>query len=401
MRTAGERPAALVARVAALALVLVLGATACSDDGTDTTDAATVPPGPGPSEPSHVGDGCGDQAITDPGDLRADRTVARCGAGAPEARPLPARTTLRVAVPPHPGEEQAPVLLADRLGEFEDENLAVQLVEQDQAAAMADLAAGRVDVVVGPLGGSFFDAVNDGSGPTAVLGGVLARSPNKLTSAQTGLWLRRSAIEDDQNGRDLSDLQGQPVALPGGIAAAAIYPASQLLEQRNATTESIDLVDDSGDRAAERLKSGELAAAWLDGASWRAVARDGGFELLATLPATESIDGTVFSRRLTGQDRAVGLAYVRAVIRTINTYLTGDYQDDDEVVTALARATGLDDDVITGTRPLLFDWEIRDGTLTRIEDALITAGGVEYDAPQPADRLVDRSLATEAVGGSR
>jgi NitT/TauT family transport system substrate-binding protein len=401
MRTAGAgqgQPAGLVAL--ALVAALALGATACSDDDADAPNTGTVPPGPAPQEPSEVGDGCGDLAGTDPSDLSADRVVARCGSGSPEARPLPARTPLRVAVPPQPGEEQAPVLLARELGAFEDENLAVELVERDPAAAMADLAAGRVDVVVGPLGGPFFDVVYDGSGARVVLGGVLARAPNRLTSPQTGLWLRRNAISDDSD-RDLSGLQSQPVGLPGGAAGPALYPISHLVEQRNADTENMSMVDVSGDEAAEQLESGELAAAWLDGASWLSVAGDGRFELLATLPATEAIDGTLFSRRLTTQDREVGLAYVRAVIRTINTDLSGDYQSDDGVVAALARATGLDEDVITDTRPLLFDWEIRDGTLSRIEDVLLTAGGVSYESPQPSEDLVDRSLAAEAVGASR
>jgi NitT/TauT family transport system substrate-binding protein len=399
MRTAGarqRRPAGLAAL--ALTATLAFGATACSDDSPDPATEGTVPPGPAPQEPSEVGDGCGDQATTDPSDLSADRVVARCGSGSPEARPLPARTPLRVAVPPHAGEEQAPVLLAGELGEFEDENLAVEIVERDPAAAMSDLAVGRVDVVVGPLGGPFFDAVHDGTGARVVLAGVVARSPNRLSSPQTGLWLRRSAVSND---RDLSGLQTQAVGVPGGAAGPALYPISHLVEQRNANTENMSVVDVSGDEAAEQLESGELAAAWLDGSSWLSVAGDGGYELVATLPATESIDGTVFSRRLTADDREVGLAYVRAVIRTINTHLSGDYESDDDVVAALARATDLDEDVITDTRPLLFDWEIRDGTVPRIEEVLIASGGVSYESAQPSEDLVDRTLAADAVGAGR
>jgi NitT/TauT family transport system substrate-binding protein len=257
-----------------------------------------------------------------------------------------------------------------------------------------------VDVVVGPLGGAFLDSVHGGSGAKAVLGGAVARSPNKLTSPQTGLWLRRSAVGDDDDGRDLSGLQSQPVGLPGGAAGPALYPVAQVLGQRNVDAGNMSVVDVSGDDAAERLESGELAAAWLDGASWLPVAGDSRFDLLATLPATESIDGTVFSRRLTGEARDVGLAYVRAVIRTINTHLTGDYQSDDDVVAALARASDLDEDAVADTRPLLFDWEIRDSTLSRIEDALLTSGGVTYESPQPTDGLVDRTLAADAVGAA-
>ena len=48
--------------------------------------------------------------------------------------------------------------------------------------------------------------------------------------------------------------------------------------------------------------------------------------------------------------------------------------------------------------PDLFDWEVREGTLGRIEDALLALGGVAYDMPLDGALLVDRTLATEAVG---
>ncbi|HEY8524805.1 MAG TPA: hypothetical protein VIL48_07585 [Acidimicrobiales bacterium] len=384
-----------VTTAAAVALS-VAGLAACGDDGGEAATAATVEPGPAPQEPDEIAEGCGSQAVTNPADLRADRDVARCGPGAPEPAPLPARTTVRVAVPPAPGEELAPVLLADRLGEFEAENLEVEIVEEPPGEAMADLAAGRLDAVAGPLGGAYLDAVHDGTGARAVLGGALTRAPYRLDTDQTGLWLRRSAVENPDN---LSRLESQPVGVPGGAAGAALYPVSRAIEERSGETSIVNLTDVAGDEAAERLRAGELAAAWLDGASWLAVADDADFQLLGTLPATESIDGTVFAQRLTsGPDRAVGVAFVRAVIRTINTYLTGDYQSDDEVVAALAEATGTDAEAVTATPALLFDWELRDGTVERIEEVLLRTGGVGYEEPQPPDRFVDRSLARDAVG---
>jgi NitT/TauT family transport system substrate-binding protein len=382
----------------ALALAATL-AGACTDDdggGEDVAEDGTVPPGPAPREPSEIADGCGRQAVTDPADLSADRAVARCGPGAPEAAPLPEPAPLRVAVPVLLGQEQAPILLARELGEFEAENLQVELVPLNTSEAMAELAAGRVDAVSGPFDAPFLDAVRDGTGVRAVLGGTLSRSPNDLDQAQAGMWLRTSALEDD---RDLADLQGQTIGVPGGIGAAAAYPLSHALEQNASTLDELRVVNLRSDQSVERLRSGDISAAWVYGEAWLPLALDGGFDLVATLPASESIDGTVVSERLLGPDRAVGLAFARAVIRTINTHLTGDFRDDEDLVAALAGAVGVDEGVIADTEPLLYDWEIRDGTLSRIEDQLITMGGVGYDAPQDPDGFVDRSLATEAVGG--
>lgn len=379
----------------AAALALTLAAAACGDVGGDEATEDTVPPGPAPREPDEVGDGCGERAVTDTADLSPDRVVARCGPGAPETEPLAEGTALVVAVPPGAGEELAPVLLAERLGEFEAENLDVEIVERHPGEAMGALGAGELDVVVGPIGAPFFAAVHEGSGARVVLGGALTRSPNDLASPQAGMWLRRSAVEDD---RDLADLTGQAVGLPGGRGAAALYQVERTLDQQAAPPQSVEIVDAGGDEAAERLRAGELAVAWLDGASWLPLADDSRFELVATLPATESIHGTVFSQRLTDDDREVGLAYARAVIRTVNTHLSGDYESDDEVVAALAEATGLDEDVVTATEPLLFDWEVRGGTLPRIEEAILELGGVAYDGAQPPTRFPDATLAAEAVG---
>jgi NitT/TauT family transport system substrate-binding protein len=299
-----------------------------------------------------------------------------------------------VAVPSDPGPELAPVVVAEALGEFDAERLDVTTVPLDDEEAMAALDAGEVDVVVGPIGGGYLDALDAGSGARLALGGVLSRAPNDLAEGQAGLWVRTDAVTSG----DLGDLALQPVAAPGGVQAAAAYPLNLVMNQTDATLNDVALRDAGGPDAASALLAGELAAAWLDGNAWPRVAGEGGAHLAATLPASESIDGTVVSPRLLGPDRAVGVAYVRAILRTINTHLTGDYTDDDEVMAAIAEGTGLDPGTLGVAGAQLFDWEVRDGTVGRIQEALVLIGGVAYDEPLPADRFVDRTLAAEAVG---
>jgi NitT/TauT family transport system substrate-binding protein len=384
-----------LARLAAggVAALLVSGACGGGGDGSDRTD--TVAAAPAPHVPAHIAPGCGAQAMTAPADLDAGRAVARCGAGAPEARPLPTATTLRVAVPESYGSELAPVLLAEALGEFEAENLRVELAPLGPREGMAALEAGRVDIVAGPLDAPYFDAVHDGSGARLVLGGALSPAPDATSVGQTGLWVRADAL-DDEGG--LSDLQLQAVGVPGGTRSAATYPIGRALGQTEISLNEVAVTDMPSGEAAGALRSGDIAAAWLDGGTWLPVAGQEGFLLAATLPASEAIDGTIASARLLGTDRPVGVAYARAVIRTVNTYLTGDYRTDDEVVEALAGALDLAPAVLREAPPVLFDWEVREGTLGRIEDALLALGGVTYDLPLDDALLVDRSLAREAIG---
>lgn len=383
-------------RVAAALVALALVAGACSDDGDDAPAASddSAPAARGVHVPDEVAAGCGEQAVTDPSDLGAGRALARCGPEAPEARPLPAPTTVRVAVPERLTEELAPLYVARDRGEFEAEGLSVELVQLADREAMEALTAGDVDLVVGGIGAPFLDALDDGSGARWVLGGVVAPAANDTTQGQTGLWVRNSALGED----GLADLDLQPVAVPDGVRSSATFPIEQVLSQNDITLNEVALTEGGGLDAAGRLLDGELAAAWLDGGTWYEVAGRDGFHLAATLPASETIDGTIASERLLGPERAVGEAYARAVIRTINTHLTGDYRGDDDTMAVLAELSGIPQDDLATLPPLVFDWEVRDGTLGRIQEALLILGGVTYDGPLEVERYVDRSLAADVVG---
>lgn len=383
----------------ALALVAALGLVAVAfvrgSDGDDDVADIDVESSSAPSEPDDPGEGCGPASLTAYGDLSASRVVARCGPGAPAAQPLVDAATIRVAVTRRT-EAASPVLVADQLGEFTAEGLDVEIVDQPAPEAFAALAAGDVDVVVGPIDAPFYDAADDGTGARLVLGGSLSTAPNDTDVPQAGLWFRSDLVSRADRWDDLANM---PVALADGMRSAATYPVTTVFDQGGLSLNEVDLVDASGDEAAAALLDQEVAAAWLDQpATWTRVADADGYELAVTLPASESIDGTVMSRRMLGDERDVGLAYARAVIRTMNTHLTGDYRDDDEVVAALAEATGTSADELSAAPALLFDWELRAGTTDRMQDAMIDLGSVAYERPMPEDQLVDRTLALDAIG---
>ena len=144
----------------------------------------------------------------------------------------------------------------------------------------------------------------------------------------------------------------------------------------------------SSAEAARQLVGAEVSMAWLPEPDAARVAGDDALMLLGTLPASEAVEGTVFAPRLLGADRATGLAYVRAILRTINTYLADGWSD--EAVDAL------DEDLTGGPAPL-FDWEVRADTTTRIQDALVVVGGVDYERPLEDAAVVDRSLYEDVV----
>jgi NitT/TauT family transport system substrate-binding protein len=347
--------------------------------------------------PDDPGPGCGEAAATNPADLRTDRIVARCGPGAPQPDPLPEPADVRVALR-GPSEDLAPLVLADAFGEFDEENLSVELEVMGPVEAFDALADGEVDVVAGDIHAAFLDMVMEGDGARLVLGGPVPAVAGDSSRAQAGLWLEPGAL---QRPEQWSDLDGQPVAVEDGIFGATAYPIMTLLTQRRGSLNNVQLEFAPGDEAAERLLGGELAAAWLDDPHWRPVAASGAYQLVVTRPPVESLGGVVFGEWLVDddQERDVGVAFGRAVIRTINTYLADDYWNDPDVMAALGEVTGLDEELL-GAPPLVFDWELRQGTLQRMqEEAFIPLGAVMYEPPVDEERLVDRSLHEDAIGG--
>jgi NitT/TauT family transport system substrate-binding protein len=380
----------------ALALVvgLVLVGVAYVRGGEDGGAADTAPDSPSPGVPRHPGDGCGEAATTDPEDLAVDRMLARCGPDAPAAQPLALVAPVRVALTERT-ETVAPLLVADALGELAAENLAVEIVDMPGPDAYAALTRGEVDVVVGGVDGPFFDAVHDGLGARLVLGGQVARRPSDLDTPQAGLWLRRGLIDEDG---DWDSVEGQTVLVPGGLAAAAVQPIDTVLAQHSLGVNNVDVVPAPSSQAVDTLHAAAVGGAWLAEPDAIEAAADEELMLATTTPGSESIDGTVFGPRLLGPDRAVGLAYARALIRTINTHLSNGYEGD--ALTAVAEALAVDEDVVAEGPAPLFDWEIRSGTTTRLQDALTALGGVGFERPIAEDGLVDRSVAADVIAAA-
>jgi NitT/TauT family transport system substrate-binding protein len=377
--------------LALVAALVAVGVAFMQSGGDDQADEAEPPPSPSPHLPEDLADVCGDEATTEPADLSLDRTLARCGPGAPAAQPLPGAAAVRVAVTAR-SDASAPLLLADALGEFEAEGLQVEIVDMDGVAAYEAMAAGEVDAVVGGIDAPFFDAVHDGLAARLVMGGTVPRAPSDLDLAQAGLWLRSDLISDEEK---WDNVEAQTILVPGGPGGAATYPINTILGQHQLGPNTVDIAEASPSEAASRLLGAEVGGAWVPGPFAGSLGEDPSLRLVVTVPGSESIDGTVFGPRLLRDDRDVGLAYVRAVVRTINTHVSDGYGD--EVLPDLAAALDVDEDVLADGASPLFDWEVRSGTTTRIQEALVTLGSVGYEEPAPERGLVDRTLVDEAV----
>jgi NitT/TauT family transport system substrate-binding protein len=373
---------------ALVAAVGVAGVAYLRDDG---PAAETVAMATGPTLPRHLGHGCGEAAATDPTDLSVDRALARCAADAPAAAPLAQPGAVRVALVDR-SEGSAPLLVAAATDEFAAENLMVTVSDMTAADAYAALGRGEVDAVVGGLDSPFLESARAGSGAKVVLGGPVSRAPGDTATPQLGLWARADLLPDVD---DWSTLEGHSMAVVGGLGSAALYPIDMTLGEEEVGSTALDVMPATAEDAARRLSDGEVGLAWLAAPELSGIAGNDKFRLLATLPAGEAVEGTVFGPRLLGADRAAGLAYVRAIVRTINTHMADGY--DDAATAALADQLGVPERTLAHGPASLFDWEVRAGTLERIQEALVDLGSVSYEQPIAEPQLVDRSLYQDAV----
>lgn len=140
------------------------------------------------------------------------------------------------------------------------------------------------------------------------------------------------------------------------------------------------------------LQNGGVDSAWLLDPVWRKVDDNVQYAFLGGQPLGEPLGGMFLH-----DDVDAGVALLRAYIRTVNTYFSGDYKTDAAFVAYLAKLLKTDESVLKSTPSLVMDWEIRAGTTTRLQSAY-NAAGASKGAALPESRTVDRSLYEEAVG---
>ncbi len=390
-------------------LAISLAAASCGDDD-DTPRAVPVSTAEAPAEEpaqAPAGEdpfaGCGEGAVIDASNLSVGRPVARCEPGWPLPIPLEERTTINMSSG-FKLEFIAPILLAEAFGEFEKENLDFNFISLGFSDAVSQVGTGDIDLAVGGTEASLFNAIDNGFDVRWVSGNFFPPNAGDRTVAQTGVWARADVFSDPAN-PDIAELEGTTMASAVGLSSVIAYPIAQAFRPAGLVL-GVDV-------AIERIPSTDMVlalennavqSAWVLDPLWSVLAEaPDEYVLVTTQPPGEPIGGLYGGPSCFDAKRDACVAFHRAIIRTINTYLTGDYHENAEVVEAIAGAIDRAPEQIAATPSLLFDWEIREGSATRAQEAFIsfTASGetvVEFDEPFPESQVVDRSIYLEAVG---
>jgi len=367
--------------------------TATSASTPDTTSDTTSDTG---GAAAGAVEGCGADSVTPLDDISADRKPARCDPGAPAPQPLAEKYTVRFSTA-FKAEFVAPILLGISEGEFEKENLDIDVQTLGFSDAVPLMASGDVDIAVGGTEAALFNAINSDIGIKWALANFSPPSAGDASVPQTGLWVRRDAFSDPDK-PDLAELKGKTLASAVGNGSSIAYPIEAALEDAGLTLNDVTVQQIPSTDMVQALENNAVQAAWLLDPYWIAASENPDFVLVATQPPAEPIGGLYFGPEFLKDHRDAALAFVRAYIRTVNTYLNGDYQTDADVMDALSKATETPVENLDATPALTFDWEIRGGTTDRMQAVFIKLGSVGYSEPIPEDQVVDRSLYLEAVG---
>ena len=371
---------------------------ASTDDTTDsTTDASTdTSTGDTGGAAADVVEGCGAESATPIDDISAERKPARCDSGAPAPQPLADKYTVRFSTA-FKAEFVAPILLGISEGEFAKENIDVDVQELGFSDAVPLMASGDIDIAVGGTEAALFNAINSGIDVKWALANFSPPSAGDASIPQTGLWVRRDAFSDPDK-PDLAELKGKTLASAVGNGSSIAYPIEAALEDAGLTLNDVTVQQIPSTDMVQALENNAVQAAWLLDPYWITASQNPDFVLVATQPPAEPIGGLYFGPEFLKDHRDAALAFVRAYIRTVNTYLSGDYQTNADVMDALSKATDTPVENLDATPALTFDWEIRGGTTDRMQAVFIKLGSVGYSDPIPEDQVVDRSLYLEAVG---
>lgn len=340
--------------------------------------------------------GCGAKAVTDPVDISKDRKPARCDAGAPAPKPLKEMTTVTVSSS-FRLEFIAPLLVGDALGEFAKENIKINIVPVRFSDAVPQLANGQIDVAVGGIEGAFFNAVQQGLPVKMVLGNYFPPDAGDRTVDQTGMWCRTDIFKNPAKPKP-QELVGKRLGSAVGNASTAMYYVQQMALGDKAKVSQMQVTTIPSTDMVQAIKNNALDCAILLDPLWLSVANDPQFVLVATQTPGEPLGGYFYGKNLLEDRREVGEAFARAMIRTINTHLTGDYHQNTQVMDALSKAINQPVANIQRTPPLVFDWEIRKGSGERIQKVFMDLGVLTYPKVIKDKKLFDRSFYLKAVG---
>lgn len=352
-------------QVVLLSALLVVAAVSCGDDGSSASPSSTTAPGA--------------TAAT------SDDPLAPA--------PLPTRTKVTIGTP-GALEVFSTVYMAEALGEFEKENLDVEVVELRPNDAYLSMSQGNMEVYVAGVNAGFINVVQSGIDLRWI-----ANTHSSSPKSEEGLWVRNELLDPSGDLRDDAPAKFTIAMGAGGLASASIVPISDWLTPQGRTLEDLEVTNLSGNDIVVALDNGAIQSGYLPSPGYQVISASGCCTLVTQQPPFTAATYAM-SASFIEDDSEAAKAVIRALARTNRDYLQGDYHADDEVALAMSEVFAIPVDSLRQTEPLVFDPDL--GLDVKAIDALqslwIDVGVLDLDQPVSIDRLTDHSIVDQALG---
>ena len=365
-----SRPRA-VTSVVALAAVAAIGSVPAA--------ASTTPDPPDTSEPTTATTGVAvDLAALDP-------------------KPLAETTDVTISVS---GSVASflPILIAQSSGEFERENLNVEIEIIPATEGTLLVAQGELDAAAVAVNAGNMNLIGTGQ----PLRFAFPYEPEFAPETRgSGVWVRKDVIGDD--GFQPDDLRGVPIASSTGIASGTLgyfylnflnvdgdFPISDLNAQQFANPDT-----------PEALANGGLGAGIVFAPFQRVVEESGCCEYIENSDPSFPFGWFIIGQRFYEDERDVGVAFFRAIARTAATQLQGDYIDDPVVGPLIAEALEQPLEDLQAQDQAVWDPTFPidpEGVLATLDYWREIPGVLEFDNELDVDAVFDLDMYNQALG---
>ncbi|GAA0985714.1 hypothetical protein GCM10009555_061650 [Acrocarpospora macrocephala] len=298
--------------------------------------------------------------------------------------PLPQKEKVVVGITSK-AESYAQMLLAEELGEFDKENLDVEIQSVPPNESLLLTAQGKIDVTSSSFTAGTLNLIGQGSPLRWVFPG--SYSPE---GSQQGFWVNRKVVDPSS----AESFKGKKILTSSGDGSPSSYELWRYITGLPGGKEitPTDLIIERFDLAAmpQALQSGAAGVAQLLTPFYVALENDDCCEYLKGAYPTQTQFGWVFSQQMQGRTD-VGVAFVRALARTTTTYLQGDYHKDDKVLTALAKTLEQDKGKLAALEPPAFDATFQTAAARNLEAQMFfrARGLLQYEQDLTPDQVYD------------
>lgn len=334
-------------------------------------------------------DGCGQGADFS---LASDveNGPARCEAGAPAAIPLDEPAKVTIAIASQTGDYAAPYFVGVQEGEFEAEGIDLDIQVLPTRDALPLVAGGQIDGIASANSAGVYNSASQGVSMRMLLGqGWIAED------SLAGVWARGGDTE-------VSDLgPGTKFGSAVGAGSAANVDFFGQAEEAGVDMKTFEYIVVAPADTVLALRNGSVDAAMILDPFWLDLEDDPDFTRLASSVPVGSDNGGFWGGPSLLDRPDVAAAFVRAYVRTVNTYFSGDYKADAENLEIISAATGVEADGIARTPSFVFNWDVPVGMTDAHQEMFIGLGESPYADPIPEAELVDRSYVAAAVGRER